>query len=271
MVTKKNLACCAVTIATLLSINSNIQAREYNRAGESIPVDHRISEKEAFEAVNKYKRWMIGPMTATPVAASLTPVLKANPDSFNNIKNLTRKRFLQREHQKNGVDLGWTNNASNKTAVKKKRWTFHPIDRGRSDKSSTRPLRYGERVAIAWTTIKPGSNNGHYVNYKRQKKGINLALSTDPSYTWVILGGKPGTIVKRGQRVIIYNLVIQEPLVYDKRKRGANISWAGHMCMKRSLSLDCTLVINKVPPHAVFQKIMMKNARRYSTKLSNVD
>ena len=140
------------------------------------------------------------------------------PNKSYNIKGLSNRKFLQYKTQGKGrgINVGWTSNASADTAIKEAKWFLTRRAR------SAIGIRYGERLAIAWG----GNRKPQFVNYSRQPAGIDLELSSRPSYEWVILGGKPGTFVRRGvDRVILYNVKTKRPLIYADRLVGGDIGW----------------------------------------------
>jgi len=145
---------------------------------------------------------------------------------------------------------------------KQSRWIFVPKDQsGRVSNigSSTRktPIRYGERVAIAWIPKKKSKVEWKFIKYAKRTFGINLDWSGSPRYEWTILGGKPGEEIDRGKdKVIIYNLVNKQPLVYFPRNIGGHIGWPNS---KDDIGLSTTHM-KPSPPHSVFRKLMMKNS-----------
>ena len=127
------------------------------------------------------------------------------------------KKFLQYEKQgtAGGINIGWTNNATAKTAKVRAKWFFT------RHSDSNKPLRYGELLAIAW-----GNTKNRYMEYTTRNVGINLQWSKKPVYQWVILGGQRGTPIRRGKDwVIIYNIKHEEPLIYFNRTKGGHIGW----------------------------------------------
>lgn len=194
------------------------------------PHDHRgsasISFEQACQLMAPYRQFMIG--------ANSKGYLYAK-DSYNgragmsyNIKGLVNRKFLQYEKQGigRGINIGWTSNASADTATKRAKWFF-------SKKSgTTNAIRYGEPIAMAWG----GNNKNQFVKYSHRTVGINLDWSSKPSYEWVILGGKPGTFVRRGvDRVILFNLKHKQPLVRFDRTVGGDIGWPDSRTWKRQV------------------------------------
>lgn len=93
------------------------------------------------------------------------------------------------------------------------RWFFTRPD------GTTRPLRYGDRVAIG------NGDNPSYIRYAHQTWGINLDYSRAPRYEWKLLGGKVGTQVRSGDWLAIYNTVTRQPLISFDRNVGADLGW----------------------------------------------
>ncbi|MCW8943377.1 MAG: hypothetical protein OQL27_01315 [Sedimenticola sp.] len=232
------------------------------KSNSTTTVDHRRDKQRAINEVSDYLVWMIG-ANNTGVVDAVTS-LRADSISYYNLKGLQNKKFLQYERQGTGrgINLGWTNNASAQTAQKQSRWIFVPKDQsGRvSDIGApTRktPIRFGERIAIAWIPKKKSKIEWKFIKYAKRTFGINLDWSSTPRYEWTILGGKPGEIVDRGQdKVIIYNLVNKQPLVYFPRNIGGHIGWPNS---KDDIGTSTT-ILKPSPPHSVFRQLMMKNA-----------
>lgn len=208
--------------------------------------DHRgesTSEKFRFA-----KKWMIGANNTGTIDGILNrgvnPV--TTPESFYNLKSLHRKRFLQYERQgtTGGINIGWTDNASAQEAVRKAFWGFFPENASslaRADVNGLRsgPIVYGEKVAIAWWPGDPRRKQFYKEFSKRDGAHVPKFLAAVPrnvgpnlawdergaSYEWVILGGEPGKVVRRGEdTVILFNLKKKKALTYAIRRNGANIS-----------------------------------------------
>jgi hypothetical protein len=197
----------AVLALSVLSQTAHSQVRRATKKG--------ISFDEACKVMASSRQWMIGANKTGLLYPNRTNNGLASKDY--NIKGLTRRKFLQYEKQGvfGGINIGWTNDASAGTATKSSKWYFSRP--GASQKS----LRYGEPIALAWRR-----GTDHYVKYGKKRVGINLSWSKKPSYEWAILGGKPGTSVKRGiDHVIIYNLKKKQPLIYFDRRVGGHIGW----------------------------------------------
>lgn len=234
-------------------------------------VDHRITVADAMKKVEKYKEWMLGANSQGTIDAVLSPSIRDS--SRYNLKGKTIRKFFQREKQRFGIDLGWSENASKKSALQKSRWMFVPQDSmkrpGQRDFSPAiraRPLLYGEKLAIAW---QPLSRNPSvwsktrlwdFIKYTKRRNGINLDWKGEPVYEWVILGGKPGTPIQKGKDwVVIYNLKHKQPLIYFKyRSNAGHIGWPdsnpegfGQPMLVRNE--------DKIPTK-VFEKLMMSNA-----------
>ncbi|GAA1976786.1 hypothetical protein GCM10009798_42490 [Nocardioides panacihumi] len=144
----------------------------------------------------------------------------AGPENRNvNLKNSETHHFLQWEKQLFGINLGWTDDASPKTAQRVERWFF---TKPGNDES---PLRYGDVFAMGYG-ISPS-----YVFYTERSVGINLAWSGKPKFEWEILGGNRGAQVQSGDWVAIYNRVVKETLIYFPRELGGQIGWPSSLTL----------------------------------------
>ena len=182
------------------------------------PHDHRkssMSFTEASRLFSSHKQWMIGANTV----GYLYPIGKfiRSSDKSYNLKGLRNRKFLwYKGFSFLTVNVGWTKNASAETARKTSQWQFLRYSKSRS------ALRYGEPFAIRRNGPSP-----YFLNYGKQRIGIDLKEGKKPSYEWAILGGKPGDMVKGGRdTVVLYNLRHQEPLVYFNRRTGGDIGWS---------------------------------------------
>ena len=81
-------------------------------------------------------------------------------------------------------------------------------------------LRFGEPFALRHETWEAA-----YIRNGKRKIGIDLKRVGTPSYEWVMLGGMPGTVVRRDATVVIYNLMHKEPRIYFNRRLGGDIGW----------------------------------------------
>jgi len=166
--------------------------------------------------VDIYKQWMIGPITTMP-SRPVLPKKKFEGLSERNyaIKNKQNRKYLQHEDQTWGINLGWTDDATDKTGLRVSRWFFI------RQSDSSEPLKYGETISLA------NGKQPSFVNYERRPVGINLGFSNSPSFEWKILGGKPGTLVRTKEWVALYNLKSEkgEPLIHFNRTAGADIGW----------------------------------------------
>jgi len=253
-------------VTTLMMIVYLLSLTTYLQAAQSR--NHRMSDKDRSKLVTPFKEWMIGANKKGVVDAVL--VSGANNTSFYNLKNSEKKKFFQYEKQgtARGINLGWTDNASAKTAIKRALWVFVPKIKNRNDRGSVlrnKPIKYGETIAIAW--VKPGKSAAwnskiNFIKLNKRNVGINLDWSDRPAYEWTILGGKPGTEVRRGvDKVVIYNIRKKQPLVYYPRKVGGQIGWAeknagnlpgGGVVVKR----------RKMPDLNVWKGLMMDDTKK---------
>jgi hypothetical protein len=129
------------------------------------------------------------------------------------LKNSTNRHFLSYKKQGTfgGINLGFTDDAEPATAAKVVHWEF--VNRNRT------AVKYDEPVAIR-------CRDG-YLRYGHRDVGINLHWSDSPVTEWRLLGGRPGTPVKTGEKFSIFNMHTKEgePLIYFKREIGGNIGW----------------------------------------------
>ena len=253
------------------------QVNDHRKASSQVN-DHRKdrshSLQDSIKQVTPFKEWMIGANKKGVVDAVINS--KASQSSFYNLKGLKKKKFLQYERQGTGrgINIGWTNNASASTAQNKSRWMFVPQNImkrvGQKDKDSSirrfNPIRYGEKIAIAWVPKQGNSQKwnkdgkGKFLKYSHRNIGINLDWSSKPFYEWTILGGKPGTTVRRGvDKVIIYNLVNKQPLVYYPRGLGGKIGWPNS---KGGDFGGAVVLRRKMPPQNVWLNLIMKGTHR---------
>jgi len=179
-----------------------------------------ISFEKANQLMAPYKQWMIGANNTGTVRHGLPngPVA----DAQYNLKGSVPRKFLQYEKQGTwrGINLGWTDNASASTAIKRAKWYFVATADGSAPVVGG-SLHFGDPIALAW-----GSGKKPYIKYSKRNVGINLNWSSKPSFEWAVLGGNPGSIVKRGEDlVILFNLKHRQPMIYFNRRVGGNIGW----------------------------------------------
>lgn len=176
---------------------------------------------DARTAAAYLKQWMFDPNH--PHHPLLAKSGFNGPASRNtNLKNSMEHRFLQWEHQTFGINLGWTDDASAATAVRVSRWFFTRAD--------TRPLRYGDTVALG------NGQSPSYLRYANRTVGINLDWSSTPRYEWQLLGGPIGQEVRSGDWLAIYNTTTKQPLIYFDRTVGADIGWPNSETWGQQLS-----------------------------------
>lgn len=171
-----------------------------------------LSAKQVASVVVPFREWMINANTPGFILPKSSWSLSA--DRNYSLKGLTPRKFLQSESQSFGINIGWTDNASAATEERSRRFFF--TRQGNSDA----PIVYGEKLAIGL------GKSPSFIRYKSREFGINLDWSSKPVYEWVILGGTAGTPVRTGQdKVVIFNLTHQEPLMYFDRTVGGDIGW----------------------------------------------
>ena len=171
-------------------------------------------QEQVMMLVEKYKQWLFG---ATKPRTEILPKEKFTEHGERNysLKNRQYVKYLQYEDQTFGINLGWTDDATNETGNKVARWFFA---RPGSDDS---PIRYGERLAL-------GNGGGaSFLKFEERTIGINLGWSDQPVYEWQIFGGKIGAPVHTQEWVVIFNLRSEEgePLIFFDRTAGGDIGW----------------------------------------------
>jgi hypothetical protein len=138
-----------------------------------------------------------------------------NPGRNYNLWNRRTRDFLRWEHQDWGINLGWTDDATRKTAGKVSRWFL------RRPGTNSSPLRYGEKLALGY------GRDPSFIRYSHRTVGINLKWDYSPSYEWRLLGGTRNRPVLSGKPVAIYNDKAGQSgfLVYFDRTAGGDIGW----------------------------------------------
>jgi hypothetical protein len=174
------------------------------------------------------KQWMIGS------AGTLQPKRKfdGRPERNFNLRGLKLDKYLQHEEQRFGINLGWTDDASAKTAAKVTRWFFA------RESSDDGALRYAETVALG------NGGDPSFVRYENRTVGVNLGWSKTPVYEWKIVGGTAGTPVQAGQKVALFNEKANECLIYFDRTAGGDIGGQGRgeeSRARRPRALNCHL------------------------------
>lgn len=181
------------------------------------PHDHRnptMSFAEASELFSRHKEWMIGANKSGWVFASS---FQTKTRHEYNLKGLVNRKFLNYQVPSfhSGVNIGWTKDASAETARTRSMWAFY------KESGSNSAIRYGEPLAIRMYWFETA-----FIKYGERKYGVDLKRVGPASYEWAILGGKPGELVRGGEdRIILYNLKYQQPLIYFNRDRGGDIGW----------------------------------------------
>lgn len=165
--------------------------------------------------VDKYQQWILGPQAGGTV---IRPQGQSHqyPDRYYYLKSKVPRKFLQRESQTWGINLGWTDDAAPDTGRRVARWFFM------RNGTSEGPIRYGETIAIAY------ENREQFIHYQKRDVGINLNWSERPVYEWQILGGREDAAVETQKWIAIVNLRAGdggEPLIYFDRTRGGDIGW----------------------------------------------
>lgn len=236
MVTKNLFATLMLAVLTAASLNATAMAQARDSTGTQLvlrtakdkqapflnpqtPADVRFLQ--SLHVMAPDKRWMIGANRTGNVLPKINRGGTTNGEY--NLKGKDVRKFLQYEKQGTwrGINVGWTDNASASTATKRAQWSF----RRQFDQAEAVPLVYGERVSLAW-----GRGSKPYVKYANRNAGIDLDWSSKPAVEWTILGGKPGTRVRRGQDwVILFNIKHKRALKYYDRRFGGDIGWGAKM------------------------------------------
>jgi len=192
--------------------------------------DHRINEEQALESIDIFKEWVIGANQKGIIDAVLNPY--APIKSQYSIKGLENRKFLHFSHR-----IWWTKDASAKTEQDERIWLFYPkskcvedLEKGYSIR--TMPILYGEPIALVTRDPKGNYNNRNILEviYRVMNRGVNLLAKKreTPSeliYDWVILGGKTGSQVKSGDRIVLFNLTHRQPLIFYPRKNLTQVGW----------------------------------------------
>ncbi|WP_188535164.1 hypothetical protein [Kocuria dechangensis] len=169
------------------------------------------AQEDAAQAAANYRQWRIGANKAGVVKSKNS--FAAHPEFNYSLKNMKTIKFLQYEKQSWGINLGWTDDATDKTEKKVSRWFF--TRRGEEGSS----ILYGEDIAL-------GNGGGKsFLYYSERLLGINLDWSGTQKFEWQILGGKKGTVVKRDAPVAIFNTKANLFFIYFDRNRGGDIGW----------------------------------------------
>jgi hypothetical protein len=169
---------------------------------------------DVLDAIEMYKQWMIG---ATKPRSPVLPkeTFKENPERNYNLKGKAIRKYLQHEKQTFGINLGWTDNATNETGNKVARWFF--VRNGQSEE----PIRFGETIALG------NGGDPSFLRYEERPVGINLGWSKTPVFEWKLLGGKIGDPVYTQEWIAIYNSKAEngECLIFFDRTVGGDIGW----------------------------------------------
>ncbi|MDT0353602.1 hypothetical protein [Pseudonocardia charpentierae] len=162
-------------------------------------------QSELERAAQYFKQWTI-----------LGPTGDVTSSNRYMLKNSRIRRFLQYEKQGTfgGINLGWTDDAEPATGRRVTQWQFV------RQSGRTAPITYGELVAIRW--------KDDYIFHAHRDVGINLKWSDNPVFEWCLLGGKPGSPVRTGAWLSIFNTMSEktgEPLIFFDRTVGGDIGW----------------------------------------------
>lgn len=185
------------------------------RATTTPPAAAATAVRTAQTISARFAQWQFGGATAGDVLP-LPAFSERSPHTYT-LKGLPPRAYLQYESQTFGINLGWSDDASPQTAQRVRRW-FVARPAGRTD-----AVRHGERVALAY------GGEPSFLKYADREFGVNLDWSADPVYEWRILGGAPGTPVRTGRSVALFNQSADggrgEFLVHFDRTVGGDIGW----------------------------------------------
>ena len=170
---------------------------------------------DASKLAESFQQWKFG---ATKPRTTLMPKRKFEefPDRNYSLKNYGAIKYLQHERQTFGINLGWTDDATNATGDRVSR--FFVTRQG----SEAGPVKYGELLAIGYGSVKPP-----YIRFEQRTVGINLGWSERPVFEWKILGGAIGQAVHTQDKVALYNTKSEdgEFLIFFDRSLGGDIGW----------------------------------------------
>ena len=121
-------------------------------------------------------------------------------------------RYLQYEHQRWGINLGWTDDASAQTATASTQWEFVAA-------AGSADIKYGDFVAFRNHKVDDFVVNG------QRTLGVNLDWSNEPVREWMIIGGPKGKAVTVGSHVSLFNTKCKLPLIYFDRTVGGSLGW----------------------------------------------
>lgn len=109
--------------------------------------------------------------------------------------------FLEWGNETFGVNLKWTDNPS--------LWKVQA--------QGGPQIMYGQAVALrVW--------GGGWLKYGHQTWGVDLQLSSTPSYEWYILGEQPGNLVDNGG-FALWDSAAHDYLVYGHQTFGVSVNW----------------------------------------------
>jgi hypothetical protein len=120
-------------------------------------------------------------------------------------------RYLQYEHQRLGINLGWTDNASAQTAKASEQWQFVA--------AGTVQIKYGDVLALK------NHKAGSYVVNGHRTVGVDLDWTKEAVKQWMIIGGQEGKEVAVGDKVSLFNTKCKLPLICFDRSVGGDLGW----------------------------------------------
>ncbi|MFT4215953.1 MAG: hypothetical protein QM619_02050 [Micropruina sp.] len=197
-------------------------AQTADAGGATTPTQRQVAavmaSGEVTEVASRLRQWRIL-LPGTGRVLRQKPEFGVHSDRNFALHGTVLDRYLQNEHQTFGINLGWTDDATVSTRTKVTRWFVDSAAEGDI------PVTYGERVALG------NGGDPSFIRYARRRSGINLEWSETAAYQWRLLGGVPGTPIKDGDRVAIYNERAGSDdsdgnfLIYFNRTVGGDIGW----------------------------------------------
>lgn len=173
-----------------------------------------FGDDELRRAASPFAKWMFNANSP----GFVVPTTSGAQARGHSLKNGSTRKFLRYERQRNGINLGWTDNASAATEQANRNWLIARSTRG------SEPIRFGELIAVGWNRSDP------WLRYARRDHGINLVWSRSPSFEWKLLGGELGElgepVVTGRDWTVLYNTTHTEPIMYLPRSGGvAHVGW----------------------------------------------
>jgi hypothetical protein len=175
------------------------------------------TQAEIEQMIANYAEWQLGggKFAGAGQEVAVLNSWRENSGVAFNLKNRATVRYVGWESQRWGVNLGWSDDATNDTAHKMARWFF--CRQSRSNQS----VCYGEPIAMGYGT------SPSFYKYAHTTIGINLVNTGTPSYEWRLIGspGTAGRPVKTGEWLGIWNEGEKGFFIYFDRNMGVDLGW----------------------------------------------